>query len=93
MTCPSIPPILRLPLTCLFQKSERLQATHIPLFSEEELEEKKKAKRNSKKKNKKSSTVKERYNNWFGTRNDWSRKIQRVQGLRGWHFKQGNKGS
>merc|ERR1712203_42632 len=63
-------------------KSARLQATHIPLFSEEELEEKKAAKRNAKKgKNKKKkSGLKERYNNWFGTRNDWSKRIQRVQG-------------
>ena len=73
------------------QKSARLQATHIPLFSEEELEEKKNAKRNAKKgKNKKKkSGLKERYNNWFGTRNDWSKRIQRVQGrIRFKHNKQ-----
>jgi len=72
-------------------KSARLQATHIPLFSEEELEEKKAAKRNAKKgKNKKKkSGLKERYNNWFGTRNDWSKRIQRVQGrIRFKHSKQ-----
>lgn len=73
-------------------KSARLQATHIPLFSEEELEEKKAAKRNAKKgknKKKKKSGLKERYNNWFGTRNDWSKRIQRVQGrIRFKHSKQ-----
>jgi len=62
------------------ERSARLQATHIPLFSEEELEEKKTAKRNSKKGKKKKNGLKERYNNWFGARNDWSKRIQRVQG-------------
>ena len=74
------------------QQSARLQATHIPLFSDEELEEKKNAKRNAKKgknKKKKSGGLKERYNNWFGTRNDWSKRIQRVQGrIRFKHSKQ-----
>jgi len=74
------------------QQSARLQATHIPLFSDEELEEKKNAKRNAKKgKNKKNKKggLKERYNNWFGTRNDWSKRIQRVQGrIRFKHSKQ-----
>ena len=81
-----------IPLILMLQgeQSARLQATHIPLFSEEELEEKKNAKRNAKKgKNKKKNGLKERYNNWFGTRNDWSKRIQRVQGrIRFKHSKQ-----
>jgi hypothetical protein len=70
-------------LDSLLQEAERagkLQATHIPLFSEEELEEKKTAKRNTRKNKKKKNGLKDRYNNWFGTRNDWSKRIQRVQG-------------
>ena len=97
MVVPLTPP-LDLSDSPLLQKGEesaRLQATNIPLFSEEELQEKRNSKRNSSK-NKKSgakqqSGLKERYNNWFGTRNDWSKRIQRVQGRIRYKNQQKNK--
>lgn len=75
---PTYDPVVLLVGTPEKEDESKSQAAELPLY-ENTLEEKSQSKRKAKKPTKKSS-LRERYNNWFGPRNDWSRKIQKVQG-------------
>jgi len=74
---PSYDPVVLLVGTPQKKDSAASLAADLPLY-EDSLESKTPRKRKAK--GKKDKSLKQRYNNWFGPRNDWSRKIQRVQG-------------
>jgi len=74
---PSYDPVVLLVGTPEKKDDAASPATDLPLY-ENSLE--RKVPRKRKANGKKDNTLKQRYNNWFGLRNDWSRRIQKVQG-------------